>query len=101
METYKSIIKTAKFWVNYGNTVFYTFSGTVIGLSLTTMCAYALSKSDLIGRNFIMKMISLTMFIGGGLIPYFYLIKQLGMLNTVWALILPMAILPYHMIIIV
>lgn len=98
-ETYSSIIETAKFWRNYSNSVMYTTIGTIIGLSMTTTCAYALSKKDLIGKSFIMKMISLTMFIGGGLIPYFYLIKQLGMLNTIWALILPGAILPYHVII--
>ncbi len=98
LSTYEAIIETEKFWKQYANTIMYVVLGSAIALSMTTMCAYALSKKYLVGRIFLMKAITLTMFIAGGLIPYFYLIRQLGMLDTVWAIVIPGCIAPYNVI---
>ena len=65
---------------------------------MTTICAYALSKKRLVGRTVLLRLIVFTMFFGGGLIPYYNLIKNLNMLDTIWALVLPGAIAPYNIL---
>jgi putative aldouronate transport system permease protein len=83
----------------YKNTFFIVGVGTSINLLLTATTAYALSKKDLIGRQFFLLMIVFTMMFGGGLIPSFLLVRNLGMMNSLWALILPGAISAYNMVI--
>ncbi len=99
LSSYKELMGQKIFWVNYRNTVIYTFSGTAIALSLTTMCAYALSKENLWGRGVILKLIVFTMFFSGGLVPGFVLIRELGLLDNPLSVLLPGAILPYHVLI--
>ena len=96
--TYKGLLGEAKFWINYKNTIIYTVVGTAISLFMTTICAYALSKKRLVGRTVLLRLIVFTMFFGGGLIPYYNLIKNLNMLDTIWALVLPGAIAPYNIL---
>jgi putative aldouronate transport system permease protein len=83
----------------YKNTFFIVIVGTSINLLLTAMTAYALSKKDLIGRKLFSMMIVFTMMFSGGLIPSFLLVKNLGLMNSLWALILPTAVSAYNMII--
>ncbi len=99
LDTYSQIMSDSQFWLQYGNTVLYTVVGTSIGLVLTTMCAYALSKKTVIGAGVIMKLIVFTLFFAGGLIPNFALVKGLGWTDTIWAVTVPMAIAPYHILI--
>ena len=98
-KTYVDIAKEKDFWISYGNTIIYTVSGTILGLVLTTTTAYALAKKGLWGGNVILKMIVFTMFFAGGLIPTFMLYKNLNLTGTIWAILLPMAIVPYHLLI--
>lgn len=98
LQTYKEIIKNSAFWVDYLNTIIYTTLGTLLGLILTTMSAYALSKKNLYGSTVIMKFFVFTIFVGGGLIPTFILVKNLGLVDTIWSLIIPQVILPYHIL---
>ena len=74
------------------NSVVYTAVGTIINLILTTTGAYALSEKNLFGRSFLSKMIMFTMMFSGGLIPTYMVVKDLGLLNTMWSLVLPNAI---------
>lgn len=99
LNTFSDIAKQSAFWSGYKNTVFYTVSGTLISLAMTTLCSYALSKHTLYGRIVITKLIVFTMYFSGGLVPFYLLVKSLGMVNTTWALILPGAIIPYHVLI--
>ncbi|MGX7031067.1 carbohydrate ABC transporter permease [Vagococcus zengguangii] len=99
MEGYKTILNNDSIWRGYGNTIYYTVLGTLINLAVTLPCAYALSRKDLYGRNFFMTFLLVTMFIGGGLIPSYLLIKNLGMLNTVWAIVVPGAVSVYNLIV--
>lgn len=99
LRTYRDIAKESMFWTNYLNTIWYTFAGTVVSLVFTTTCAYALSKRELIGGKLILRLIVFTMFFGGGLIPTFMLMKNLRLTGTIWAIILPYAIIPYHVLI--
>ena len=88
-EGYKMVFQNDKIWMGYGNTILYTVIGTCVNLIVTIPAAYALSRKDFVGRNFFMGMFMVTMFIGGGLVPGYLLIKNLGLVNSMWALILP------------
>ncbi|MEH7119973.1 carbohydrate ABC transporter permease [Neobacillus vireti] len=98
-EGYKRIFSDPKIWLGYKNTIIYTVLGTAIQVSLTLMAAYALSRKDLYGKSFFMLMILFTMFFSGGLIPTYLVVKDLGMLNTMWAMIIPKAIAVWNLIV--
>ncbi|GIP29338.1 sugar ABC transporter permease [Paenibacillus sp. J23TS9] len=98
-EGYHRIFMEGNIWNGYKNTLIYTFLGTLLSVVLTLPGAYALSRSELMGRNFFMLMIVFTMFFGGGLIPTYLLVKNLGMTNTIWSQIVPGALTAYNMII--
>jgi len=79
-------------------TVYLTVMGTVINVIVTALGAYPLSKRDLVGRRVIWLLILFTMFFSGGLIPLYMVVRSLGLLDTVWALILPGAIGTFNLI---
>jgi putative aldouronate transport system permease protein len=83
----------------YANSLYYTFFGTLISVALTVLLAYPLSRRTLFGRNSIMIFITFTMIFYGGLIPTYLVVKNLGMLNTRWALLIPQAIAAWQVII--
>lgn len=99
LDAYTNILQNAKIWTGYRNTILYTAVGTVINIIMTVLAAYPLSRPDLPGRNVMMVFITLTMFFGGGLIPTYLLVKNLGMVDTMWALIVPGAIATYNLIV--
>ncbi|CAM4341434.1 putative aldouronate transport system permease protein [Paenibacillus endophyticus] len=90
-EGYERVFQNKSIWTGYGNTILYTVVGTAINLFVTLPAAYALSRKDFAGRNFFMGMFMVTMFFGGGLVPSYLLIKELGMVNTIWAIVIPSA----------
>ena len=92
VNAYKLVFEHPSFWQGYYNTIYYTVISVLVSLTMTTLCAYPLSKSYLPGRGFFIKMVMFTMFFGGGMIPNFLLVKSLGMYNSVWAITLPGAI---------
>lgn len=98
IKTYQDIMKGSEFWINYRNTLIYAVVGTAVGLTLTTMCSYALSKRNIIGKKTITLLIVFTMFFGGGLIPTYILYRQMNLTGSMWAIILNYAILPYHVL---
>ena len=98
-EGYQRVFQNPEIWSGYRNTILYTVAGTAINLLFTIPGAYALSRKDLKGRGIMMGLIVFTMFFGGGLIPSFLLVSWLGMLNTVWALLIPNAVAVYNLII--
>jgi putative aldouronate transport system permease protein len=97
--TYQVVMNDSMFWRNYGNTVLYTVVATAISLVLTTCMAYVLSKKHLRGRKFLVGFVIFTMFFNGGLIPNYVLISQLGMKNTLWAVVLPNAISVFNLLV--
>ncbi|OAS89249.1 MULTISPECIES: carbohydrate ABC transporter permease [Metabacillus] len=98
-EGYQRIFNDSKIWLGYKNSIIYTFVGTIVNVSFTLMAAYALSRRDLYGRNLIMFLFLFTMFFSGGLIPTYLVVKDLGLLNTMWALILPKAVAVWNVIV--
>lgn len=99
IETYRLVMADRMFWVNYGNTILYTLSGTLISLILTTLVAYPLSVARLRGKKLIITFIVVTMFFNGGMIPNYVLVKALGMRNTLWAIIIPGAISTFNVMV--
>lgn len=98
-EGYIRVFENSKIWVGYGNTILYTVVGTLINLLVTLPAAYALSRKDFVGRGFFMGMFLVTMFFSGGLIPTYLIVKQLGLVNSMWALILPGAASVWNIIV--
>lgn len=96
---YERVFQNKEILTGYMNTIVYTLIGTVINLVLTICAAYPLSRPDFRGRNVITAIIVFTIFFSGGLIPTYLLVKNLGMLNSIWALIIPNAISVYNVII--
>ena len=98
LEGYKTVFHTSTVWTGFRNSLFYTFAGTAINIGMTLTAAYCLSRHDLPGRNFIMLIFTFTMFFNGGMITSYMLVQKLGLLNTVWSLLLPGAIGIYNLI---
>ncbi|MHA6481708.1 carbohydrate ABC transporter permease [Paenibacillus sp. strain BS8-2] len=99
IEGYQLIFENDAVWSGYRNSLIYMVVGTIINVILTIMTAYPLSRKDFVPRNFLMLLYTFTMFFGGGLIPTYLLVKNLDMVNTMWALIIPNAIVVWNLII--
>jgi putative aldouronate transport system permease protein len=99
LDAYINVFNNDIIWTGYRNTIFYTVLGVFINLLVTVPCAFALARRNLAGKNVIMFLFVFTMFFSGGLIPTYLLVKQLGMLDTVWAMIIPSAMSVFNMII--
>ncbi|WP_340393820.1 carbohydrate ABC transporter permease [Paenibacillus sp. FSL E2-0177] len=99
LEAYKAVFHNSKIYSGYLNTLFYVTVGTIVNLLMTSIAAYSLSRSDLFGRKTLMKLITFTMFFGGGMIPTFLLIQNLGLVDTRWAMIIPGAISTFYFLI--
>lgn len=98
LKGYRAVFENAQIIKGYANSIFYTVIGTAINVAFTIAAAYPLSRKDFFGRNVIMGLIVFTMLFSGGLIPYYLTVKQLGLLDTRWAMILPGALAAYQVI---
>ena len=96
---YEVTLQNPQIITGYANSLYYTLFGTLISVVLTVLCAYPLSRRKLFGRNGIMFLITFTMIFSGGLIPTYLVVKDLGMINTRWALLIPSAISAWQVII--
>ncbi len=96
---YESVLNYKSIWVGYRNTIFYTVAGTAINIAVTLLCAYPLSRKGLRGKGFFTFLFSFTMIFSGGMIPSYILMRDLKILNTVWAMLLPGAMSVYNMVV--
>lgn len=92
LQGYEAVFHNARVWRGYLNTFIYTSVGTVIGTFVTLTAAFVLSRREFPMRKFLTTFFMVTMFIGGGTIPMYLWIKDLHMLNTMWAIVLPGAV---------
>lgn len=99
LDSYRFVLSDIKVLYAYGNTIFRTTAGTSLAIIITLLCAYPLSKKNLPGRNFFTLYFLFVMFFGGGLIPTYLLIKNLGLIDNRMVLILPNLLNIYYMII--
>ena len=98
LSSYQKVFADKQLWSGFGITMILLIGGTTYQLFFTVITGYALSRHHWTGRNLVMDMILVTMFFGGGMIPYYYLIKDLGMMNTIWVMIIPGAIDTFNML---
>ena len=96
---YETIFEHKKVWNGFANSIFYTFFGTIFNVAMTICAAYPLSRQDLDGRRLITFAFIFTMLFSGGLIPTYMVVRDLGLLNTRWAMILPTGIGPFNLLI--
>src|SRR4051794_11238734 len=99
LKGYKAVFEYKAIWAGFGNSLFYTIVGTIVNIVLTIIAAYPLSRKDFIGRNAIMFIFVFTIMFSGGIIPNYLLVKDLGLLDSRWAMILPSAISVFNVII--
>lgn len=99
IDAYKMIFVNNKIPRAYLNTLIYTGIGTLLSVLLTATSAYPLSKKTFFGKRFFMMAIIITMFFNGGMIPNFIIVQKLGMIDTIWAMLLPNAIWTFELII--
>ncbi|WP_339324867.1 carbohydrate ABC transporter permease [Paenibacillus sp. FSL W8-0194] len=99
LDGYKAVFRNPQIGVGYLNSLFYTVVGTVVNVALTIMLGYPLAKKTLYGRSFFMVMLVITMMFDGGLIPYYLVVKDLHLLDTRWAMILPGAMGVFQVIV--
>jgi len=92
LDGYKELLKHSQIWIGYRNTIVYTVVGTFIGLAVNLSAAYALSRKDLFGRKTLTLFFIFTMFFNGGLIPTFLTIRDFGLYDTFWVMVLPFAV---------
>ncbi len=98
-EGYRRVFQDSSIWNGYLNTIIYTVVGTLVNLIVTLPAAYALSRRDFVGRNLFMILFLVTMFFGGGLVPTYLVVRSLGLVDTMWALILPGATSVWNLIV--
>ncbi|MFS0725979.1 carbohydrate ABC transporter permease [Paenibacillus sp. 1P07SE] len=96
---YEAVFEYKRVWTGFANSLFYTGVGTLVNVAITITGAYALSRKDLKGRQFIMMLCVFTMLFHAGLIPVYLVVQDLGLLNTRWSLILPTALAVWNLII--
>jgi len=96
---YLAVFKNNQLVSGFANSIFYMVIGTLINLAMTVMAGFPLSRKELYGRNLFMAIFVFTMLFSGGLIPNFLLVKDLGMLDTRWAMLLPVALSVWNVII--
>ena len=96
---YQRVFGNAQIWIGFKNAVVYSVVFTVISVFITLLAAYPMSRPDFKGRGFFNVIFVITMFFGGGLIPTYLLINNLGMKNTMWAIVIPGAFNVWNMII--
>ena len=92
LEGYERLLGETQIWIGYRNTILYTFFGTILNIIVTIPAGWALSRKDLPYRKFVMWFFIITMFFGGGLIPFYLLVSKLNLIDSPLALILPGAV---------
>lgn len=99
LTAYQRVMSNKQIWVGFKNAVIYSLVFTAVSVFITLLAAYPMSRADFKGKGIFNTIFVITMFFGGGLIPTYLLISNLGLLNSMWALILPGAFSVWNMII--
>lgn len=99
LESYTFLLSHKQFTDSLRTTAIIMIGGTAVSLTLTTLMAYGLSKNWLVGRSVISFLVVFTMMFNGGIIPTYMIVKWLGLINTLWSLMLPLAITPFYLIV--
>lgn len=96
---YERALGNPAVWSGYWNTIRLVGGGLILHVTMAIMAAYVLSRRNFIWNKFLMLFIVVTMFFNAGLIPFYLVVKDMGIMNTMWALLLPFAVNTFHLII--
>lgn len=96
---YKMVFRDPMIFRGYGNTIFVVFVGTAVSMVVTILAAYFLSRKGVMMQKGIMIYIIITMFFSGGMIPFYFAVRNLGLYNSLWALIFPTAVNTFNLIV--
>jgi multiple sugar transport system permease protein/putative aldouronate transport system permease protein len=99
LKAYQKVLEYQLIWIGFSNSLFYASVGTLVNISMTLIAAYPLSRADLPSKNIFLSLFVFTMMFSGGIIPTYLLVKDVGLLNTRWALIIPNAISVWNLLI--
>lgn len=99
LDVYIRLFEQSLFWRGYLNTILYTIVGTAVALFVNIPAGYALSRKDLHGRKWLALLFIIPMFVSGGLIPIYLTIKNVGLLDTFWVMVIPFAVSSYNIIV--
>lgn len=99
LTAYERVMTNSQIWIGFRNAIIYSVLFAVISVFITLLCAYPMSRDDFKGKKFFNTIFIITMFFGGGLIPTYLLISNIGLLDTMWAVILPGSFSVWNMII--
>ena len=97
--SYKAVLTSFYMGSGFTNSLFVTVIGTLLGVFFTTLTAYSISKKTLPGKSVITFIIVFTMLFGGGMIPLYFVVRNTGLINSLWALIIPTMINPFNVVI--
>ncbi len=97
---YRQVVRSPRIWLSYRNTVLYTVVGTVIRVFLLLLTSYPLSRAKFPAKSFFTFLIGFTMLFGGGLVPTFLVVRGFGLIDTIWAIVIPGALSAYNIIIV-
>lgn len=100
LEGFQKVFENSKVWTGYFNTIIYTAGSVVLGITVTMMAGFALSRKGLIGKNIIMKILVFTMYFSGGMIPLFLVVRQLNLINTRLIIIILGSVSVYNIIVV-
>ncbi|MDF2869203.1 MAG: carbohydrate transporter permease [Anaerocolumna sp.] len=99
LDGYRELFKQTAIWRSYGNTIIYTLTGTLVALLVNITAGYAMSRKDMVGRKWINLFYIIPMFISGGLIPIYLVVKDFNLLDSFWVMIVPFSVSTYNIIV--
>jgi putative aldouronate transport system permease protein len=99
LDAYKEVLKNTNIWTGYANTIFLVVVGTLLQMLFTTVCAYVLTRKGVMLGRFLNLFMLFTMYFTGGMIPFYLVVKNVGLYNSRWALILPTLISVFNLVI--
>ena len=99
LDAYEEVIQYKSIWTGYRNTLLYTVLGTAINMVLTVCAAYPLSRKDFPPRKILIIVLMVTMYFSGGLIPTYLVVNRLGLIDTIWAMMVPNALSVFNIIV--
>ncbi len=99
VDGYRELFKVSAIWRSYANTIMYTVAGTFFALLVNITAGYAMSRKDMVGRKWINYFYIIPMFISGGLIPIYLIVKDFNLIDTIWVMIVPFSVSTYNIIV--
>lgn len=99
LEAYRAVLKNKNILTGYANTIFVVVVGTSLNIFVTTIAAYVLSRKNVLWNNVIMMSLVFSMYFSGGMIPFYLVVKGVGLNNSIWSMIIPSLVSTYNLII--